>query len=171
MKRFIPIIIILIVFALKANSQINYSGKLEIGYLAFQYTTVQVDPGPNWKGDYLNNEQSGIDVNLINGIQFKDKLFAGIGLGYINFEGINGVSVFSDFEYLPLKTKLTPLINLKVGYNHIWNQYDNGTGTALIELGGGLNYRINADFDIYLQSGFVMMQEAFFIPVRVGLRI
>ncbi|NPD47327.1 MULTISPECIES: hypothetical protein [unclassified Lentimicrobium] len=132
---------------------------------------VQVEAGPNWKGYNLNKEQNGIDLNLINGIQFKNKLFAGIGLGYVNFEGISGVSIFSDFDYLPLKTKLTPLINLKIGYNHICNQYKNGTGSALIELGGGLNYRFSEEFDIYLQSGFMITQQTFFIPIKLGLRI
>ena len=171
MKRLIPIIIILTIFGLKAYSQIEYSRKIETGYLGFQYTMVQVEAGPNWKGYNLNKEQNGIDVNLINGIQFKNKLFAGIGLGYVNFDGINGISVFSDFEYLPLKTKLTPLINLKIGYNHIWNQYKNGTGTALIELGGGLNYRFSEKFGVYLQSGFMITQQTFFIPIKLGLRI
>ena len=113
MKRLIPIIIILTAFGLKAYSQIDYFGKVETGYLRFQYTTIQIDPGPNWKGYNLNKEQSGIDLNLINGVSFKNKFFTGLGIGYLNFEGINGFSVFSDFEYLPLKTKFTPLINLR----------------------------------------------------------
>ena len=84
----------------------EYSKKIETGYLIFQYTTIQIDPGSNWKGYNLNNEQNGVDINLINGIKLKEKYFAGIGIGYLNFEGINGFSVFSDFEYCPLKTKL-----------------------------------------------------------------
>ena len=170
MKRIIPITIILIAFGLKAYSQINYFGKAETGYLRFQYTTIQVDPGPNWIGYNLDNEQNGIDINLINGVSFKDKFFTGFGIGYLNFEGINGFSIFTDFEYLPLKTRLTPLINLKIGYNHIWNQYQNGTGSVLGELGVGLNYKLIEKYDVYLQSGFLMTQQSFLIPIRIGLR-
>jgi hypothetical protein len=125
-------------------SQISYSIKTETGFLMYQNNTIQVDPGPNWKG-YNLYEQNGIDFNIVNGIDFENKLFVGIGIGYLNFEGINGFYAFTDFEYLPLKTKLTPLVNLKIGYSHIWNQYENGTGTGLVELSTGLNYRLTED--------------------------
>ena len=170
MKKRILITIILIAFGWKGYSQINYFGKVETGYLIFQYTTVQVDPGPDWKGYHLNEEQNGFDLNLINGVSFKNKFFTGIGIGYLNFEGINGFSIFMDLEYLPLKTKLTPLINLKIGYNHIWNQYENGIGSSIVELGGGVNYRITEKFDIYMQSGLMITQQVLLIPIKIGLR-
>ncbi len=150
-------------------SQINYSIKAETGFLKYQNNTIQVDPGPDWKG-YNLYEKNGIDFNVINSIDFKNKLFAGIGIGYLNFEGINGISVFSDFEYIPLKTRLTPLINLRVGYSHLWNQYENGTGTLLGEFGLGLNFRLTEKLDIYTKSGFLMTQQSLIIPIRIGLR-
>lgn len=170
MKRIIPIIIILITFGLKSYSQIDYFGKVETGYLRFLFTTIQVDPGPNWEGYNLDNEQNGIDINLINGVNFKDRFFTGLGIGYLNFEGIDGFSIFTDFEYLPLKTRLTPLIDIKIGYNHIWNQYEKGTGSALVELGAGLNYEMTENIDIYIQSGFLMTQQSLLIPIRIGLK-
>ena len=91
-----------------------------------------------------------------------------MGLGYLNFESIHGFSIFTDFEYLPLKTKLTPLVNLKIGYNHIWNQYENGTGSALVELGVGINYKLTDRFNIYMHSGFLMTQQSLLIPIRIG---
>ncbi len=150
-------------------SQINYSIKAEIGFLKYQNNTVQIDPGPNWKG-YNLYEENGVDLNIINGFEFNSKLFAGIGLGYLNFEGVNGFSIFSDLEYLPLKTRLTPLINLKIGYSHIWNQYENGTGTGLGELCLGLNYKLTEKIDIYAKSGFSMTQQSLLIPIRIGVR-
>ena len=150
-------------------SQISYSVKAETGFLKYQNNTIQVDPGPNWKG-YNLYEQNGIDFNIVNGIDFKNKLFAGIGIGYFNFEGIDGFSAFTDFEYLPLKTKLTPLVNLKIGYSHIWNQYENGTGTGLVELSTGLNYRMTEKIDIYAKSGFTITQQSLLIPIRLGIR-
>jgi len=150
-------------------SQINYSIKAETGFLKYQNNTIQVDPGPDWKG-YNLYEKNGIDFNVINSIDFNNKLFAGIGIEYLNFEGINGISVFSDFEYIPLKTRLTPLINLRVGYSHLWNQYENGTGTLLGEFGLGLNFRLTEKLDIYTKSGFLMTQQSLIIPIRIGLR-
>jgi len=150
-------------------SQISYSIKTETGFLMYQNNTIQVDPGPNWKG-YNLCEQNGIDFNIVNGIDFENKLFAGIGIGYLNFEGINGFYAFTDFEYLPLKTKLTPLVNLKIGYSHIWNQYENGTGTGLVELSTGLNYRLTEKIDIYAKSGFTITQQSLLIPIRLGIK-
>ena len=161
--------LITILFFNQGYSQIDYSIKAETGFLKYQFNTIQVDPGPNWKGYYLD-EKNGVDFNIINGFDFNNKLFAGIGLRYLNFEGINGISVFSDFEYLPLKTRLTPLINLKIGYSHIWNQYDNGTGTGLGELCLGLNFRLTEKIDIYAKSGFTMTQQSLLIPIRLGIR-
>ncbi|HPA12085.1 MAG TPA: hypothetical protein PK692_00705 [Bacteroidales bacterium] len=150
-------------------SQISYSIKAETGFLMYQNNTIQVDPGPNWKG-YNLCEQNGIDFNIVNGIDFENKLFAGIGIGYLNFEGINGFYAFTDFEYLPLKTKLTPLVNLKIGYSHIWNQYENGTGTGFVELSTGLNYRLTEKIDIYAKSGFTITQQSLLIPIRLGIK-
>lgn len=168
-KRLFIIGLISILMVNQGYSQINYSVKAETGFLIYQFNTIQIDPGPNWKGYYLD-EENGIDFNIVNGINFNNKLFAGIGIGYLNFEGINGFSIFTDFEYLPLKTKLTPLINLKIGYSHIWNQYENGTGTGLGEFCVGLNYRLTEKMDIYAKSGFTMTQQSLLIPVRLGIR-
>ena len=139
--------------------------------MQYMNRTISVDPGPNWKGYNLNEKQNGINLTVINGLSFVNKkLFAGIGLGYLNFEGINGISVFTDFEYLPLKTKLTPLVNLKLGYNHIWNQYKGGTGTMHTELSVGLNYKLTEKFGLYLKSGMLFTQQSFMIPVTLGFR-
>jgi len=168
-KGLITIISIAIFVANQGYSQINYSIKAETGFLNYQFNTVQVDPGPSWKG-YNLDEENGIDFNIINGFEFKNKLFTGIGIGYINFKGVSGFSIFSDFEYLPLKSRLTPLINLKIGYSHIWNQYENGTGTGLGEFGIGLNYRLTEKLNIYTKSGFTITQQSSLIPISLGIR-
>ena len=171
MKHLLTIGILVIALSLTTNAQINYSGKIETGYLKFNKHTVQIDPGPDWKGYDLHEDQNGIDLNLINGIAlFKERAFVGIGLGYLNFEGVNGISVFSDFEYLPLKTRLTPLLNLKIGYDHIWNQYDGGKGSALTEFGVGINYRLTEKLSVFLKSGLLLTQQSSLIPIRIGIR-
>lgn len=169
-KSLFIIALIIFLIANQGYSQINYSIKAETGFLKYQFNTVQVDPGANWKG-YNLDEENGIDFNIINGFDFKNKLFAGIGLGYLNFEGVNGFSIFSDFDYLPLKTRLTPLINLKIGYSHIWNQYESGTGTGLGELCLGLTFRLTERIEIYAKSGFSMTQESMLIPIRFGIKL
>ena len=133
--------------SLTSHCQVKYGGKIETGFLKYRYQLVQydLDPGSDWKGYYLDNEQDGIDLNLVNGVSFFEKrFFTGVGLGYQNFEGINGITVFGDIEYMPLKSKLTPLLNIKVGYDHIWNQYEGGTGTAFGEFAAGVSYKLNS---------------------------
>ncbi len=168
MKK-IKLLLLFALISVIGCSQVYYQRKIETGYMFYQYNTVQVDPGINWKGYHLDDE-NGIDFNVINGLSFKKKIFTGVGLGYLNFEGINGFSIFTDFEYLPFKTKLNPFVNMRLGYNHIWNQYENGTGSALGELGLGLNYGLTEKISIYVQSGVLMTQQSLLIPIRIGFR-
>lgn len=105
MKRILLLITIFSLTNFYGISQIRYTKKIETAYLKFKGTTVSVDPGPGWKGYNLNNDQNGFDLSLINGLRIRDRLFFGVGLGYLNFEGINGISVFSDTEVLLLNEK------------------------------------------------------------------
>ncbi|MDB4025636.1 hypothetical protein N9438_03685 [Flavobacteriaceae bacterium] len=171
MRKIILSTLIFIGFGLKICAQTDYSVKIETGYLNFKGTIINVDPGPNWKGYNLNEKQNGIDLNVINGISFSNnKFFTGIGIGYVNFEKINGLSIFTDFEYIPLRTKLSPIGNLRIGYNHIWNQYENGTGSILFELGGGIKYKLTKKLNVYLQSGILITQQSSFFPIRLGIK-
>ena len=170
MKKLLFSALICIAFGIKISAQTDYSVKIESGYLNFKSTLIDVDPGPNWKGYNLNEEQNGIDLNIINGISFNNKFFTGIGIGYVNFEKTNGLSIFTDFEYIPLKTKISPITNTRIGYNHIWNQYENGTGSVLFELGGGIRYKMTEKLNMYLQSGILITQQSFFVPIRLGIK-
>ena len=88
----------------------------------------------------------------------------------MNFEKINGLSIFTDFEYIPFKKKLSPIANLRIGYNHIWNQYENGTSSVLLELGGGIKYEMTEKLNLYLQSGILITQQSFIFPIRLGIQ-
>lgn len=103
MKKLVQIILsfITILASDQVQAQVRYSLKAETGYLNYRNNTIQVDPGPDWKGYYLNGE-NGIDISVVNGIDIKTD-FAGLGLGYVNFEGINGLLLFANLEFLPLK--------------------------------------------------------------------
>jgi hypothetical protein len=169
MAKFLPTLLLLLV-STTAYAQLRYAAKVETGYLSYQYRTIIVEPGPNWRGYNLKKNQSGIDLNWINGVLIQKQLYLGLGVGYTNFDGINGYSVFTDFDGILLKTKLSPLLSIKAGYNHIWNQYEKGTGTGLVELSIGLNYNVSRKSSLYLKSGILWVQQAQFIPIRAGIR-
>jgi len=161
----------LIVISIVPNgySHITYALKSELGYMKFIYNTVTVEPGPNWKGYYLDN-QNGFDFSITNGIKFKEKIYTGVGVGYLNFDGINGVSLLSDFEFLALKYRLTPLIGIKFGYSHLWNQYESGTGTALAEIDLGFNFKLSDKFGVFAKIGCLFTQQSLLIPIKIGFR-
>lgn len=150
-------------------SQPDHSFKLESGFIKYGTNIVYVDPGPYWKG-YNIDEENGIDLNFINSFSFNDKFYWGVGLGYMNFEGNNGLSLFSDFEYLAFKYRLQLLLAFKAGYSHIWNQYENGTGTMLVEYALGLNFKMTDDYNIYFKTGFLLTQQSLLFPFRIGIK-
>jgi hypothetical protein len=171
MKRMYSILALLLASVFTSKSQILYSGRIETGYQHYLFRTIRVDPGPNWKGYNLNNKQNAYIFSSVNGLLFHDRrLFSGIGLGYYNFEGISGIAIFGDLEYLPLKKNITPLINLRVGYNHILNQYDGGAGSMQMELGLGINYRIKEKYGLYIKSGMLVTHQSFLLPFTLGFR-
>jgi hypothetical protein len=152
-------------------SQNGWYFKPETGYLRYRATIVDVDPGPGWQGYYLNNEQNGIFLSGTWGYQFRKKIFGGLGAGYLNFEGTSGLAIFTDLVYIPLKSNLSPLLNLNVGYSHLWNQYPGGTGDIIINSGVGLNYKLKENLGLYVQSGMLLTQQTSFIPVQLGIII
>lgn len=163
---------LLLLISMAVSAQIKHTAKAETGYLSFFTHRYQLDPGPDWKGYHLHENQNGIDLSLINGLSFlKTKAFAGLGIGYLNFEGTNGLSVFTDLEYLPLGTRLTPLINANMGYSHIWNQYSGGTGSVMGELTLGMSYQLSKRYDIYVKSGLLLTQQSTLFPIKIGLRL
>jgi hypothetical protein len=166
----IIIAFLIAIMATNAYSQCRHSLKTEAGFLYYLDHTITIDSDdPDWKGYNLNDRQNGIDLNVINGIRFRGRYMTGIGLGYLNFEGIHGMAVFADLEYNPLNRKLTPIFNIKAGYNHIWNQYENGTGSAIGEIGAGIKYRISNKISVHIQAGVSRTQQAQFFPIRLGV--
>lgn len=69
------------------------------------------------------DDQIGVDAIVVNGYQFNPYVFAGAGVGYLCFMGSDkgstdfnyGIPVFADVRVTPLKTKVTPLIELRAG--------------------------------------------------------
>ena len=165
----LPLILLVLVFtAISAYSQIRYQAKVEAGFISFRDIAVNYDPGPGWRGFYLADD--GVDFNVINGFRLNPHFYTGIGVAYANYSGISGVNAFVDLEYIVLKTKLSPLLGLKLGYDHVWNQYDGGHGSGLSEACAGINYTFNQNLDVFLKSGIRVMHDAFFVPIRLGVR-
>jgi hypothetical protein len=57
-----------------------------------------------------------------------------------------------------------------LGYNHIWNQYEGGTGAVHTEFGVGINYKIKEKFGLYIKSGILITQQSFLLPITLGFR-
>ncbi|MCC5613185.1 hypothetical protein LC612_42535 [Nostoc sp. CHAB 5834] len=153
-----------------AQQPVRYTGSLEVSALRFQSRTLTVEPGPNWKGYNLNQQQHGTMLSLINGLVYHNRLFAGLGLGWLHFDGINGVSVFGDLSCLVTKTRLAPVVGVRVGYTHLRNQYEGGTGSLLSELDGGLSYSFTKRLTAEVRTGIAFTQQAAFVPLKLRLR-
>ena len=89
MKKFTTILTFLICSFLLSFGQIKYAGKIETSFLAYLTNTIIVDADLGWQGYHLNDGQNGIDLNIINGIRFKNDISIGVGLGYLNFDSNN----------------------------------------------------------------------------------
>lgn len=73
--------------------------------------------------DYKNETYSFSLLN-VNGLQFKQHFFAGIGVGYERGEsGGNNLPVFADARYYFGKSNLKPFVNQQIGYMfHIFSR-------------------------------------------------
>ncbi len=169
MKKIICLVL-LFISSFNIHAQITKELKLETGYSFYRYRLVYVEPGPDWKGYNIRNKSDGMDINLVYGFKWKQVVFTGIGLGYVNYNGINGYTFFGETLVYPLKTKIKPQLGVRFGLNHIDNQYVNGSTTSLLEFNYGFNFPINR-FKITLSSAFSFTQQVFFVPVRLGFSL
>ena len=154
---------------LNAQSQIKYSGKVETGYHLYLSTPIHYEIGPGWKGHHLSERPNGAEINVVNGISYNSVFRAGLGIGYVNYEGINGYSVFGDLEYAT-QGKVAPLFNFKVGKSHINNQYDDGHDDTLVEISLGAEWKMSKNTRLQLKGGFRYVHETFSLPIRIGVR-
>ncbi len=168
--------LIAVLFSTAAFSQIRYSGKIEAEYNFNLSRTVTVDPGPNWQGYNLDNRQSGLGANFINGVFFNQKFFAGLGVGYNHFSrrnaaqnNVSGILVLANGEYVDLSKPRSVLFYANAGVSHIWNQYDNGSTTEFIEGGVGYNFPFLSNH-LYIKTGFASMQQSVFYKLGAGFR-
>ncbi len=172
-KYLLPIVIFTSIFFsnISFGQRITFMSKLETGYYNFLNHTLVVDPGPGWKGYYLKEDTNAFNISSVNGISFFDRrTFVGAGIGYLNFNGVHGVTLFAEIEHIFQKTKFSPFVYTQIGHSHIWNQYENGTGTTLVNFGLGLNYKLSDNFGIYFKTGLLYTQQSSFLPMVIGIR-
>lgn len=169
MKKNIIIIFIIISVIKSAYSQSKIEGRFEVGYLLFTHVDSQKINLPS-----LQEKLYGVDINMICGLEMTQKAFIGIGIGYLNFDlnnsGIQGLSAFSTFEFLPPSyRKVNLYFRSNLGYSQLWSRNNNETGTLLVELNIGLKQQLNRKMQISLHSGVLFTQNSFLIPIRLGI--
>lgn len=159
-------------FSQNTDSNVRHFIKLESGYMHYLTNIVTVEAAPGWKGYYLHNKQNGFDVNAMYGWDFNEYLYVGLGTGYLNFQGTQGVSTFSDVDIYVSNSYVNPYFNIKLGYSHIWNQYDGGRGTFLGQFGLGVNFKFDkySYLSFYVKSGVMLTQQSLLIPVGIGVK-
>jgi|GEM_PF-419186 len=160
--------------------------KPELGYTHFLEHAVQIEAGPNWQGYYIEY-QNAFTANIAGGVRLGSHFTAGIGLGYQNFEGQHGVSIYADLEFYPTRLKyyegteevpvvsrikptVRPFVYIRTGFNQLWNQYEGGTQSAVGEAGLGFEYNFQSGNCIYLKGGLSVMQQSFLLPLGLGMR-
>lgn len=168
------LILALFTYAEIAFGQGKYSLNVEAGHLQFQTVLVNVDPGPNWQGYALDN-RNGYELSVINGIIFREKFNLGFGFSYNgfytpSFPTYHGLAGFLNFEYANYQKELSPLINLKLGSGHLWNQYDKGTRNFYGEISAGPMVKLSPKVQLYAKTGLMIQQQASMIPIRIGIR-
>lgn len=160
---------LLLLLPILTNAQRHESSyRFELNQYTFDGRLIDIDPTPDWKGYYLDNEQDAFAVNLTKGIVLKDVLFLGTGLGYQNFEGHHGFAVFAHGEISTRDERIKPLAIFRSGYSHLWNQYEKGTGTFMAEISVGLELNIQNGIRLIPGVGLVFMQQSRLLAVKIA---
>ena len=79
------------------------------------------------------------------------------------------MTVFFNGEYVNLEKPHSILFYTNLGYSHIWNQYENGKGSEMLELGLSYNQQFFSDH-LYFRGGFGTMHQHAFFKFGAGYR-
>lgn len=142
-------------------------------------------------GYYLNNQQHFGGINVMGGACLSQDFFVGLGAGF-NYYAVPseigddlghshmGLQVYGDFDYRPLQDKFSPMVYAKAGASYMMSDEAYGnTLTPMVEVGLGCNWYfshavVNMERNyksVYLTLGFAYMQQTFFLPLRLGIRL
>jgi hypothetical protein len=186
MKNLVFGILVILFTSAVGFAQSTFYFKPEVGYTRFLEHAVQIEPGPNWRGYYIES-QNAVTVSAVGGVCLRNRFAAGLGLGYQNFEGNSGVSLYADLEFYltrlkfyegteeqpaisMIKPSIRPLVYVRVGGNQLWNQYEGGTQSGVGEIGVGFEYNFQQGYCLYVKGGMAVMQQSFLAPFGVGMR-
>lgn len=164
------------------RSEFEYMFKAEAGYMPFVANLGS--EGEN--GYYISDQRHMVNVNVINGVNFRQDFFVGLGLGYGyaakpgNFsEGWHTAMGFVDVDYRPLREEFAPMVGAKLGASYMMSDtpYEN-TLTPYLELSTGINWFFRFGYrnmernylSLYLELAVAYTQQTVFIPVRMGFR-
>jgi hypothetical protein len=152
-----------------AKLPIKFESSLGVGAYSYIHAAGNVDPGPDWKGDFLPQQGSAFQVFTNNGFVAFKRLHASIGLGYGNYNGVNGGLAMANLAIdMFTKPRLTPFAYAGVGYSHVWNQYSGGSGSDVWELGLGGRYKLPGKHSVFLSAGSQIQHLNFYLGVKAG---
>ena len=163
------LLLVLFILPFISIAQVKYSGRVEYSSLRYigplvRYETDRGDPY------YMDERVNGKEINLVNGINLKDRVFMGIGISYLDFAKIKGFSTTLDLEYRVLKTKLSPLLNFRFGTNYLKNQYDVHKSAVMGGPDIGFSYKPFKMLSFYAKTGFVITHNVGFFTTRGGIQ-
>jgi hypothetical protein len=174
MKKYI-FAIIMIISTLISNAQekIKFESTASVGSFSYFFGFVDVCPFYGSEYDLPRTGKTGIQVSISNGICIKDKLHFGLGIGYANYDGINGLMGFSDNRIDFSKKPFAMFFYFDPGYSHFWSQYalnnsGGGTGTFMIDFGLGARYKVFNTRKAIISTGLLLMQQNIYIPLKLG---
>ncbi len=102
----------------QAQQRIKFESTLAVEYFNHLTTTLQVDPGPDWRGYYLPEDSQGFKVTSTNGIVKNESLHVGLGLSYARLAPMNGALGFIDVRLDFSRKRFAPYVYLNPGYSH-----------------------------------------------------
>ena len=169
--------------------------KAEAGYMPF----IGHVGNPGEQGYTLRDFHNGANLNVMAGINISQDWFLGGGAAFHYFhnteqglaEPLMGVGFFVDFDfrpiwkavmgvdYQPTTIKWAPEVGGRLGGSMLLNHPDYGSPfTPLAEFYGGINWYYahglrNMEHNwhsFYATIGIAYMQQAVFLPIRIGWR-
>ncbi len=163
--------IIAFLSSVELKAQFKYGGKIEAGRLSYIGITIRGDGGsgpiPNQLPSRLKEaNENGTEISAVNGFRFKQVLFVGVGVGYLNYGGAKGYSIYGDVEARTAKKdKLAALFGLRAGTSNLKGYKNTGT----VELNTGISYKPIPQISFYLKGGVAFAYSASFVPLRFGI--
>ena len=137
----------------KPSTSYRTKGYLRILETGFGLGIGEVD------GTSGKNTDRFFALKFVNAYQANESISVGIGVGFEKFSAVNTIPITFDLRFYPLKGKVSPTLNLAVGYGFDTKAFKNG-----IKEGEGLVFHPSVGI-----KSFVSKRAAFIF--NVGYRI